>query len=398
MKWGECNQVNPAHWLPGPDFIRESIRSKDWASTSLGAIGQWPQSLRTSLGICLQSPNPCCLAWGRGRLQLYNQAYSQLCERPGGAASALGQDFAITWRDAWPSMRSSFECALRAEPALLENQRVPIDRGGAPDEAVMTFCFVPVSDESGGVGGVLVSLLDPEPVALRSQLDRANEELKQLGYTLSHDLRSPLRTLEAMTRMVVTEHSSQLPGDAQALLNQIVRGAKKLADRIDAMSRIAKLAHTPLSRRRVDVASLVSSLVIELRNAAPERHIDVALGELPEIDGDPELLRLVFANILSNAFKFTGKVAQARIEASGQRQGRHVVYYIRDNGAGFDMRYAGKLFGLFQRMHAEAEFEGAGVGLALARCLVARHGGTLRAEARINEGATFSVTLPYELR
>lgn len=239
-----------------------------------------------------------------------------------------------------------------------------------------------------------MSLPDPAETMLREELERARQDLDQYRYVLSHDLRSPLRTLESLAQLLVAEHGAQMPADALSLLNHITRGATKLADRIDALLRVAQLAHQPLSRRRVDVNALLAGVIGQLQIAAAGRRVDVALGDVPEIDGDPELLRLAFGNILSNAFKFTRKAEHARIDVSGWRQDRQNVYCIKDNGAGFEMKYAGKLFELFQRMHGEAEFEGMGVGLALARRLMERHGGTIRAEARKGEGATFHVTLP----
>lgn len=370
----ERREGNSAQWLSGAAAIGELINAKDWAATPLGAIEQWPQSLRTALGICLSSPNACCIAWGTQRLQLYNEKYAHLCS---GGADAVGADFAESWPEAWPSMRKCFERAFAGEPTSLE-----------------TFSFVPIRDESGGVGGVLISLVDPATTVLREELDRAQQELDRFHYFLSHDFRSPLRTLESLAQLVVTEHSAQLPADALNLVNHITRGATKLATRIDAVLRIAQLSQRRLSRRMVDVTALLAGVIAELRSAAGERRVEVTVGELPEIDGDPELLRLAFGHILSNAFKFTRKTEPARIEVSGRRQDRQNEYSIKDNGAGFEMKYAGKLFELFQRMHGEAEFEGMGVGLALARRLIERHGGTIRAEARRGEGATFYVTLP----
>lgn len=391
----ERSEGGLAQWLSGGAALAECIESKTWIATPLGkilgAIEQWPQSLRTALGICLASPSACCIAWGAQRLQLYNEKYAQL--RGSRGADTIGADFAENWPEAWPSLRTCFERAFAGEPSLLVNQRVDVNCADR-EAAFLTFSFVPIRDESGGVGGVLISLLDPATPLLRQELERAHQELDRLSYVLSHDFRSPLRTLESLAQLVVTEHSAQLPPDALGLLNHITRGATKLAVRLDAVLRIAQLSQQCLSRRTVDVTALLAGIIAELRNAARERRVEVALGTLPEIDGDPELLRLAFGNILSNAFKFTRKTEHARIEVNGRRQDRQNVYSIKDNGAGFEMKYAGKLFELFQRMHGEAEFEGMGVGLALARRLIERHGGTIRAEARRGEGATFYVTLP----
>jgi light-regulated signal transduction histidine kinase (bacteriophytochrome) len=160
------------------------------------------------------------------------------------------------------------------------------------------------------------------------------------------------------------------------------------------MTRMDVLARHPLHRQQVDVAAMVNKVIDEQRKAAGDRQVEVVVGELPAAEADYELLRLVLSCLLSNAFKFTRKAQQARIEVSGRRQGHHIVYAIKDNGVGFDPRYARRLFGFFQRMHTEAEFEGLGMGLALARRLIERHGGTIWLEAEKDRGAEARFTVP----
>jgi light-regulated signal transduction histidine kinase (bacteriophytochrome) len=271
---------------------------------------------------------------------------------------------------------------------------VLVDREGVREEGVLSFSFIPVRDGSGRVGGLLIPIIDPTATSLRQELERAHDDVEAYSYSISHDFRAPLRTMEGMTRIVVDDFSPQLPADALRLLHHIMRGAAKLADRADAVLGVTRLSRQPLSRQRIDVAALVDGVIVELRNASPERRIEVVVGDLPAAEGDPELLRLVFANLLSNAFKFTRNTEHARIEVGCRPQQRDNVYYVKDNGAGFDMKYAGKLYGFFQRLHSEAEFEGIGAGLALARRLIERHGGTIRAEAQKDCGATFYLTLP----
>lgn len=378
--------------MSGGGVMGELIRSKTWSATPLGTIDRWPLSLHTALGICLAFPEPCCVVWGRGRAQFYNDRYSQLSGSRG--AGALGEDFAASWPEAWPGMRACVDRAFGGEPSFIENQPVRFAREGACDADVATFSFVPIREASGGVNGLFVTLIEPRATALRQELAQTNAVLDQYGYAISHDFRSPLRTLEQMARFVVADHAAQLPADAAKLLDHVVRGAAKLADRAEALSRFAQIGERPLVRRKVDVAALVEAVVAELRIAAADRHLEVVVGDLPEVDADPELLRMVLDSLLSNAFKFTRNARNARIEVRGERRGSQNEYSINDNGAGFEMKYAGKLFGFFQRLHADAEFEGIGVGLALAKRLIERHGGTIRAEARTGHGATFHWALP----
>jgi light-regulated signal transduction histidine kinase (bacteriophytochrome) len=262
------------------------------------------------------------------------------------------------------------------------------------EEVITTFSFAPIHDETGGVGGLFITLTDPAATVLRAELARANAHLEQYNYAISHDFRSPLRTLEQMARIVVADHGPQLPTDAANLLNHVARGAAMLADRADAVSRVALLSEQTLTRRRIDVRALVNEVIVELRSAAADRHVEVVVGELPSVNADPELLRLVISSLLSNAFKFTRKVEHARIEVRGRQQARQNEYSVNDNGVGFDMKYAGRLFGFFQRLHTEVEFDGIGVGLVLARRLIERHGGSIWAEAHKDRGAAFHFTLP----
>lgn len=373
-------------------LMSEAINAKDWTAHALGTIEKWPVSLRTALGMCLGFPAPACIAWGERRSQLYNDAYSQVaCIQQ---AAALGLDFAHTWVHAWPAMHGCFERAKLGEPGRLENQPVSFDRDGGTEPAAVTISFVPIQDDAGAIGGVLITLLEPGPGELRDELRQSKAALEQHGHVISHDFRAPLRMLEQMSKILVTDHAEQLPPRAMSLLNHVASGAAKLALRAELLTRFDTLSQHTLHRQPVEVAAMTGKIIAELRAATPDREVEVVVGELPEAQADFELLRLVWHNLLGNAFKFTRHAAQPRIEVSGKRQGHHIVYSVKDNGVGFDPKYARRLFGFFQRMHTEEEFEGLGMGLAMTRRLVERHGGTIWAEAAKGQGAEFRFTLP----
>jgi signal transduction histidine kinase len=370
----------------------ELIRTKSWAATALGSIDTWPVSLQASLGICLALPGPACIAWGTQRAQIFNDAYSQLAFiQP---STALGIDFAHSWSDAWQKMQACFERAARGEAVLLEGQHVSFAREEGSEEALMTLSFAPIHDGSGGIGGVMITLLEAGSAQLREQLARTRADLMEYGYIISHDFRSSLRTLEQLAATIVADHAAQLPQAAIGLLNYIVSGATKLSVRAESISRVDALMREPLRRERIDVSALTAVIIEELRSATRGRQIETIVGELPPVDADRESLRLVLSSLLSNAFKFTRNVEHARVEVTGRRQGHHNVYSIKDNGVGFDAQYAQRLFGFFQRMHTQAEFEGVGVGLALAKRLVERHDGAIWAEAQKDRGAEFRFSLP----
>jgi light-regulated signal transduction histidine kinase (bacteriophytochrome) len=234
---------------------------------------------------------------------------------------------------------------------------------------------------------------DHDPAA-RAELERANKDLDALNYAISHDLRSPLRTMEEMARIMLEEHARHLPPDTSVFLKHFAHGAAKLGERVDGLARYGRVSRQALTNQRVDVAGLVRAIVAELRANAGGREIEVIVNELPDAMGDPMLIRQVFASVLTNAFKYTRHLQHSRIEIGATQQDRRIAYFVSDNGAGFDMKYAGKLFSLFQRLHGDSEFEGSGVELALARRIVERHGGAIRAEGRKDHGATFHFTLP----
>ena len=379
-------------WLSGGGVMGELIRTRDWTGSSLGDIAKWPSSLRAALGICLAFPAPACIAWGKDRAQLYNDAYSQLAVIDHSAA--LGLDFEHSWSQAWPTMHGCVERAGRGEAARLEDQLVSFDREEGREDAKVTFSFVPIHQEPGGVGGMMVTLLEPSSARLREELARTQADLVQYGNVISHDFRAPLRTLEQIATMIVTNHGEQMPAGAMSLLNHVSTGASKLSQRAEIMTRMDVLTRHPLHRQQVDVAAITNRIIDEQRKLAGDRQVEVVVGELPAAEADFELLRLVLSNLLSNAFKFTRNVEHPRIEVSGRRQGHHIVYTVKDNGAGFDPKYARRLFGFFQRMHTESEFEGLGMGLALAKRLVERHGGTIWLEAEKDRGTEARFTLP----
>jgi signal transduction histidine kinase len=224
-------------------------------------------------------------------------------------------------------------------------------------------------------------------------LEQANAELESFSYSVSHDLRAPLRAINGFSLALLEDYGTTLPPDGQALLARVRENTKRMAQLIDDLLVFSRLGRKPLEMGPVDLASLVQSLVQELRQVDPKRAIEVVVHSLPATLGDAGLLRQALSNLIENAFKFTRRQPKARIEIGSRVEGAETVYYVRDNGAGFDMKYATKLFGVFQRLHGESDFEGTGVGLALVQRIVHRHGGRVWAQAAVDQGATFYFTL-----
>ena len=225
-------------------------------------------------------------------------------------------------------------------------------------------------------------------------LAQSNQELERFSYSVSHDLRAPLRAINGYAQALFQDHAAQLDADGKRLLTVIRDSAKLGGELIDALLNFSRVGRQALARTPVDLKALVESVVTELGRDATGIAVETVIHPMPPVTGDPALLRQVLANVIANAFKFTGRRPHPRVEIGAQTEGSEVVYYVKDNGVGFDMRYADKLFGVFQRLHRGDEFEGTGVGLALAQRIIQRHGGRIWAEGKVNEGATFFFTLP----
>ncbi|HSH94098.1 MAG TPA: ATP-binding protein, partial [Roseimicrobium sp.] len=226
-----------------------------------------------------------------------------------------------------------------------------------------------------------------------TQLEAANEELGAFSYSVSHDLRAPLRAIDGFSKIVLEDYGPQLPPGAQDGLRTICQGAQRMGVLIDDLLNFSRLSRLSLARREVNTADLVRDVLQDLQPRREGRKIEVRIGELPECWGDPALLKQVWLNLLSNAFKYTLRRDSAVVEIDTTVLGGETVFFVRDNGAGFDMRYASKLFGVFQRLHREEDYEGTGVGLSIVQRVVNRHGGRVWAEAAIDQGATFYFTL-----
>jgi signal transduction histidine kinase len=228
---------------------------------------------------------------------------------------------------------------------------------------------------------------------LNAKLEDANKELESFSYSVSHDLRAPLRAIDGFSRMLEEDHAAGLDDEGKRLARVIRDNTRKMGRLIDDLLAFSRLGRKVISTERVDTGKLVGEVLEEVQ-AAAERRAKVVVGPLPPAHADAALIRQVWINLLSNAVKFSGNRDDPRVEVSAYDDGADTVYCVKDNGAGFDMKYCDKLFGVFQRLHGDEEFSGTGVGLAIVRRVVTRHGGRVWAEGKVNEGATFYFALP----
>jgi hypothetical protein len=227
-----------------------------------------------------------------------------------------------------------------------------------------------------------------------TELEVLNKELEAFSYSVAHDLRSPLITIDGFTQVLLENTAESLDEPNRKHLERITTAVRRMHRLINDLLGLSKIIRAPLHSDTVDLSHVAREIVQNLRDAAPTRVADIALADGIVVQGDPGLLRIALENLLSNAWKFTARQERARIEfGTGTDKTGRTVYYVRDNGAGFDPKYAAKLFSPFQRLHSETQFPGTGIGLATVQRIIHRHGGEIWAESAVNCGAGFYFTL-----
>jgi len=291
------------------------------------------------------------------------------------------QRAAIIGRDLFEAFPDDPDASLHASLDRVREQRVADTTNS------------PVLDDNGELAYIIHRVEDPRADKLRTRAMVAEQELESFSYSVSHDLRAPLRVIDGFSLALLEDHGPSLPAEGQDLLGRVRQQAQRMAQLIEGLLQFSRLGRKPLEVAPVDLAALAQTVAQELQQANPDRAVEIKVSGVPPAMGDRGLLRQVLRNLIGNAFKFTRRRPNARIEVGSREDNGERVYYVRDNGAGFDMRYASRLFGVFQRLHPADEFEGIGVELALVQRIINRHGGRVWGEGRVNEGATFSFTL-----
>ncbi|OGS23627.1 MAG: hypothetical protein A2297_08335 [Elusimicrobia bacterium RIFOXYB2_FULL_48_7] len=235
-------------------------------------------------------------------------------------------------------------------------------------------------------------------IAERKKVEEAliavNKELEAFTYSVSHDLRSPLRAIDGFARILMEEYNHKLDAEGKRQFEIISRNIKRMGELIDDLLELSRLGRKELACSSINMKEALDSVMEELKASLGERKVEFLVKEIPDAPADRVLIKQVFINLLTNALKFTAIKKNVIIEIGGNPEPGRNVYYVKDNGVGFDMQYANKLFGIFQRLHGQEEFEGTGIGLAIVKRIITRHGGEVWAEGKVNEGATFYFSLP----
>lgn len=316
---------------------------------------------------------------------------------------------------------------LNRQPAVIEDiyadDRIPVD--AYKPTFVKSLAMVPIRtlDPIGAIGNywathhkptaeevlMLQSLADITAVTMENikvhaeleqrvkertqQLEATNKELEAFSYSVSHDLRAPLRAIKAYSGILLEDHSEQLDQEARRVAQKIEAGANNMGHLIDHLLKFFK-TDRKIEKGQVNMKAIIEHIIQETKEQEHNRNLQFIVHDLPGTMADVSLIRQVWANLISNAVKYTGKKEKAVIEIGAEKNKQEITYYIKDNGAGFDMNYYQKLFGVFQRLHTAHEFEGTGIGLATVQRIINRHGGRIWAESKLGEGATFYFTLP----
>ncbi len=352
-------------------------------------------------------PHPIAIATVRaGRLLEVNDAWLQLYGLERGAAAGRTVGELRIWEDPGERTRliervsagetvTGYRARFRT-PRGIAHAIVSAERISWKGESALIVATLDVTELHHATDEIrrLNDSLESRVRERTAELERAVKEQESFSYSVSHDLRAPLRHIAGFTRMIVEDGNVRPGTEAARFAERAAAAATRLGTLIDELLDYSRLGRKPLTMVDTDLSRTVASVLEEVGAGLAGRRIEWDIAQLPRVHGDPALLRLVMQNLIENAVKYTGKREAARIAVGARQEDREDTVWVRDNGIGFDMQYSGKLFGVFQRMHTEAEFEGTGIGLANAKRIVERHGGRIWFEAVPERGATFYFTLP----
>ena len=377
--------------------LASHLDPKPLAQGQLPAPAELLDLVQDAIVVC--TPDGRITFWSRGAQRIFGYTSQQAMGHLIDALMGPGAALTLTARNELMHQghwSGELECFAADGTVVTVARRctLRLDDAGAPSAVVSVNTEVTERRRAEKEIVLLNNLLEQRIRRRTAELEESNEDLREFAYSLAHDLRAPLSSIDGFSAQLEQRLTGRLDDKEQHYLRRVRAGVRLMSDLTDGLLSLADRAHAPLLRQTVHLSQAARIIVSRLREDQPQLAVDVQVHDTPATQGDARLLADVLENLLGNAFKFTARTAGARIEFGAQALPNGVpVYYVKDNGAGFDPSYAYKLFGPFQRLHTAAEFAGTGIGLAIVRKIVARHGGRVWAESAPQEGATFYFTL-----
>lgn len=414
-------------FLTGGGEMGERTRQYDWAATSIGPIGQWPKSLRSTVATILSSRFPMFLWWGPDLIQFYNDAYRPSLGKEGKHPTALGQQGKDCWPEIWDIIYPLIAQVLgTGEATWSEDLLVPIYRNGAIEDVYWTFGYSPVRDDDEKISGVLVICTETtqkvnylrqltqskkelemtnrkieEVVAERTKelaeanknLERSNAELRQFAHIASHDLQEPIRKVVTYASML-EDRPAGIDEQAKNFLQKIITASRRMQVLVRDILTYSELSRQSPVFEQVSLGDVVREIQTEFELLIEQKGARLHYQDLPTIDAIALEMTQLFSNLISNALKYTHPDKAPLITITASTLGNQIHIEVRDNGIGFEQQYADRIFSIFQRLHRKTEYSGTGIGLAMCKKIAQNHQGDIYASSEPGQGSVFHVILP----